>query len=326
MNRRGFLKAVGWMGAMLPTTVLAQNANVHVVGVLSATGVADIQISSFKSGLADRGYVEGRDLTLLLRSADGDFDKLPALAADLIRHKVAVIVAMNSPVPARVARAATATIPIVFAYGGDPVGDNLVSNLSRPGGNVTGATFIGAELSGKLLGLLNEIAPGLADVGILVSPKGTLAESQINDARIATQRTGQRLHVVKASSPNEIDAAFAELGTLNVGGLIVGTDPTLLLAFRKKIIELAARYKIATIYGATPAVKDGGLIGYSADPGLTWRQSGIYVGRILNGDKPADLPVVQPTRFELVVNLKTAKALGLSIPEAFLLRADQVFE
>jgi putative ABC transport system substrate-binding protein len=265
-------------------------------------------------------------MTILRHSADGDFDLLPALAADLVSRQVAVIVALNSPVPARMAKAATRTIPIVFAYGGDPVVDNLVSNFSRPEANVTGTTFIGAMLSAKRLELLNEIVPRLTDIALLVNPKATLAESQIRDTRAAMQKTGQHLHVFNASSAGEVEAAFAEIGSSNAKALLVGTDPTLGAVFRDQIIALAARYRIPTMHGSREAVKSGGLIGYGADNALTWRQAGVYVGRVLKGEKPGDLPIIQPTRFELAVNLKTAKALGLNIPESFLLLADEVIE
>jgi putative ABC transport system substrate-binding protein len=223
-----------------------------------------------------------------------------------------------------VAKAATSTIPIVFAYGGDPILDNLVSNFSRPEANVTGATFIGATLSAKRLELLNEIVPGLADIALLVNPKATLAESQIRDTQAAVQRTGQRLHVLNASSADEVETAFAEIGS-NTKALLVSIDPTLGSVFRDQIIALAARYKIPTMHGVS-AVKSGGLSGYGTDGALTWRQAGIYVSRILKGEKPGDLPIIQPTKFELAVNLKAAKALGLNIPESFLLRADEVIE
>ena len=326
MRRRQFLGVVSGAAVALPLATRAQNARMPLIGVLSSTGLSDAQMSALRSGLAESGYVEGRNLTILLHSAHGDFDRLPALAADLVSRQVAVIVAMNSPVPARVAKAATSTIPIVFAYGGDPIADNLVSNFSRPEGNVTGVTFISATLSAKRLELLNEIVPGLTDIALLVNPKATLAESQIRDTQVAMQKTGQRLHVLNASSAGEVDSAFAEIGPSNAKALLVGTDPTLGFVFRDQIIALAARYKIPAMHGTIGAVKAGGLIGYGAESALTWRQAGVYAGRILKGEKPADLPIIQPTKFELVVNLKTAKALGLIIPESFLLRADEVIE
>jgi putative ABC transport system substrate-binding protein len=326
MRRRDFLGLMSGTIVAMPFAARAQNARMPVIGLLSSTDLPDAQMSAFRSGLGETGYVEGRNMTILLHSADGNFDRLPALAADLVSRQVAVIVAMNSPVPARVAKAATSTIPIVFAYGGDPIVDNLVSNFSRPEANVTGTTFIGATLSAKRLELLNEIVPGLTDIALLVNPKATLAESQIGDTRTATQKTGQRLHVLNASTAGEVESAFAEIGSSNAQALLVGIDPTLGSVFRDQIIALAARYKIPTMHGSLAAVKAGGLIGYGADGALTWRQAGVYAGRILKGEKPADLPIIQPTKFELGVNLKPAKALGLTIPESFLLRADEVIE
>jgi putative ABC transport system substrate-binding protein len=326
MRRRDFLGVVGGAAIAWPRGARAQNARMTVIGVLTSTGLLDVQLKAFHDGLGENGYVEGRNLTVVFNSAEGDFEQLPALAADLVNRQVAVIAAMSSPVPARVAKAATSTIPIVFAYGGDPVGDKLVSNFNRPEGNVTGATFIGAALSAKRVELLNEIVPGLTDIALLVNPKATLAEGQIRDTQAATQKTGQQLQVLKAGSASEIDAAFAEIGASNAKALLIGVDPTLGFVFREQIIALAARYRIPTMYGGVSSAKSGGLISYGADGASTWRQAGIYVGRILKGEKPADLPVMQPTKFELVVNLKTAKALGLTIPESFLLRADEVIE
>ena len=326
MQRREFIGLVGGAAGTWPFAVEAQITRMPVIGVLSSTNVSDAQMSALRSGLAENGCVEGLNLTILLHSAYGDFDRLPAFAADLVSRQVAVIVAMNSPVPARVAKASTSTIPIVFAYGGDPVADNLVSNISRPEGNVTGATFISATLSAKRLELLNEIVPGLTGIALLVNPKGTLAESQIRDTQAATQKTGQRLHVFNASSADEVDSAFAEIGPSSAQALLVGTDPILGSLLLEQIITLAARYKIPAMHGTLAPVRAGGLISYGAEGTLTWRQAGVYAGRILKGEKPADLPIIQPTKFELVVNLKTAKALGLTIPESFLLRADEVIE
>ena len=325
MRRRDFIGLISGAVA-LPLAARAQNARMPVIGLLSSTGLPDAQMSAFRSGLGETGYVDGRNMTILLHSADGDFDRLPALAADLVSRQVAVIVAMNSPVPARVAKVATSIIPIVFAYGGDPIVDNLVSNFSRPEANVTGTTFISATLSAKRLELLNEIVPGLTDIALLVNPKATLAESQIRDTQAAMQKTGQRLHVLNANSAGEVESAFAEIGSSNAKALLVGIDPTLGSVFRDQIIALAARYKMPTMHGSLAAVKAGGLIAYGADAALTWRQAGVYAGRILKGEKPADLPIIQPTKFELAVNLKHAKALGLTIPKSFLLRADEVIE
>jgi len=247
------------------------------------------------------------------------------LAADLVDSKVSVILAIGSPVPARAAKAATSTIPIVFSYGGNPVSDNLVKSLNRPGGNVTGATFIGTSLAAKKLELLREIVPEVTYFGLLVNPFGTLAEIQIKDVREAIQKLGLRLHVANVRSGGEIEAAFTTMSKLKVDALLVGTDPMFPL-YRDQIVSLAARYRIATVYNPGEYIKVGGLMSYGASISNAWSQAGAYVARILKGDKPADLPVMQPTKFELVINQKTAKALGLTVPPSLLARADEVIE
>jgi putative ABC transport system substrate-binding protein len=296
-----------------------------VIGLLTARNLDVDEFRSIQKGLSEGGYVEGRNLAIIYRSANGQFDRLSTLAADLVGSQVSVILAIGGPVPARAAKAATSTIPVVFAYGGDPVGDNLVASFNRPGGNVTGITFIGTTLAAKKLDLLREIAPGVTDVGLLVNPKGTLAEIQIKDAGDATHILGQRLHVVNVGSESEIDAAFATISQMKVGALLVGTDPIFGL-HRDQLVALTARYKIPAIYGLRDYPAVGGLMSYGGSRADTWQQAGAYVGRILKGEKPADLPVVQPTKFELVINLKTAKALGLAVPSGLLVAADEVIE
>jgi ABC-type uncharacterized transport system substrate-binding protein len=259
------------------------------------------------------------------RSADGQFDLLPSLANDLVTNKVSVILAVSGPVPARAAKAVTSTIPIVFAYGGDPVRDNLVASLNRPGGNVTGVTFIGTTLTTKKLELLQEVVPGITDIGLLVNPSGTLADVQIKDMKEAVEGLSRRLQVANVNSESEIDAAFAALSQSKVGALVIGTDPIFAL-YRGQIIALAARYKIPAIYNIREYCEVGGLMSYGASLTDTWRQAAIYVSRVLKGEKPANLPVLQPTKFELVINLKTAKALGITVPPTLLATADEVIE
>jgi putative ABC transport system substrate-binding protein len=213
----------------------------------------------------------------------------------------------------------------VFAYGGDPVSDGLVASFNRPGGNVTGVTFIGTTLTAKKLELLREIAPQVTDIGLFVNPTGTLAKIQIQDMGEAVQRLGLRLHVANVSSQGDIDAAFVVLNQMNVGALVLGTDP-IFGTYRDQLIALTARYKIPAIYNLREYCEAGGLMSYGASLANTWSQASIYVARILKGEKPVDLPVVQPTKFELVINVKTAKALGMILPESFLLRADKVIE
>jgi putative ABC transport system substrate-binding protein len=277
-------------------------------------------------GLAAGGYVEGRNLTIIHRSAENQFDRLPALAAELVKSQVSIIFATGSPVPARAAKATTSTIPIVFAYGGDPVGDGLVESFNRPGGNVTGATFIGTALTPKRMELLREILPHVSDVGLLVNPKGTLAEGQIKEAKAAAQALGLALHVVNAISESEFDEAFAEMSRLKVGAFFPSTDPLFGLSGRGLHITMAYRYGIPAICNGRVDAVAGGLVSYGPDLADTWRQAGVYVSRILNGEKPSELPVVQPTKFELVINLKTAKRFGIEIPPTLLNRADEVIE
>jgi putative ABC transport system substrate-binding protein len=287
--------------------------------------VPNWQFRSIQKGLNEGGYIEGRNLAIMYRSAGGEFELLSSLADDLVASKVAAILAVGGPVPARAAKAVTSTIPIVFAYGGDPVRDNLVASLNRPGGNVTGVTFIGTTLTTKKLELLQEVVPGITDIGLLVNPTGTLADVQIKDMKEAVEGLSRRLQVANVSSESEIDAAFAALSQSKVGALVIGTDPIFAL-YRGQIIALAARYKIPAIYNIREYCEVGGLMSYGASLTDTWRQAAIYVSRVLKGEKPANLPVLQPTKFELVINLKTAKALGITVPPTLLATADEVIE
>ena len=324
MKRRTFISLLGTAIAW-PAAARAQQP-MPVLGLLTTTKLADWALDAIRMGLEDTGYVEGRKLSIVERSAQGQFDRLPGLATDLVNSRVAVILATGSSVPARVAKAATSTIPIVFAYGGDPVADGLVASLNRPGGNVTGATFIGTALTAKRLEFLRDIAPRVADVALLVNPKSTIAESQIKDANDAAQALGVRILVVNASSESEIDDAFATMEGLKADALLVSTDPLFGFIHGKQIADLAARYKLPAVYPSRGDVDAGGLMSYGANLPDTWRQAGVYVGRILKGAKPADLPVIQPAKFELIINLKTAKALGLEVPPKLFFLADEVIE
>ena len=325
MQRREFIRLLGGAAAAWPLAAQAQQRAMSVIGLLTATNLNFAQFKAIQKGLNEGGYFEGRNLAIMYRSADGQFDRLPTLADDVVASTVSVILAIGSPVPARVAKATTSTIPIVFAYGGDPVSDNLVASYNRPGGNVTGVTFIGTTLTTKKLELLREIAPEVTDIGLLVNPAGTLAEIQIKDAKEAIQRLGQRLHVANVSGGGEIDAAFSTMRQLKVGALLVSADP-IFATHRDQLTALAARYKIPAMYNTREYCEAGGLMSYGASILNTWSQAGVYVARILKGEKPADLPVMQPTKFELVINLKTARALGLTVPPALLTRADEVIE
>jgi putative tryptophan/tyrosine transport system substrate-binding protein len=326
MKRRTFISLLGTAIAC-PLAARAQQP-MPMLGLLTTTKLADWALDAIRKGLEETGYVQGRNLSIAERSAKGQFDRLPELATDLVNSRVAVILATGSSVPARVAKAATSTIPIVFAYGGDPVADGLVASLNRPGGNVTGATFIGTALTAKRLEFLRDIAPRVADVALLVNPKSTIAESQIKDALEATRRSvlGQRLHVVNASSESEIDDAFASMERLKADALLVTADPLFGFLHAKQIVDLAARYKIPAVYPSRGDVDAGGLMSYGVSLPDTWRQAGVYVGRILKGAKPSDLPVIQPAKFELIINLKTAKALGLEVPSKLFFLAEEVIE
>lgn len=325
MRRRDFITLAG--GTILGRAVAAQaqTTPLPVVGFL-AIGTPDWVMNAIRAGLEEGGYIEGRNLTLMIRSAEGQFDRLPALASELVSSQVTVIFATGSPVPARAAKAATTTIPIVFAYGGDPVADGLVESLNQPGGNVTGATFIGSVLVGKRMDLLRQLAPQVTDVAMLVNPKGTLAERQIADAKIAVEKLGQRLHVLNTTTLAELDAAFAAMKETKVGAFVTSTDPFFGFIGRDRMLALAKQYGMPAIYNGSAEPGAGGLAGYGPDLPDTWRQAAVYVTRILKGAKPQDLPVIQPTKFEFVINLKTAKELGLTISPTLLSLADAVIE
>jgi ABC-type uncharacterized transport system substrate-binding protein len=323
MKRREFIALIG-VSAAWPAVARAQRQ--PTLGLLSSGELAEWAINPFRAGLEESGYVEGRNLTVIYRSAGGQFDRLPALAAELVKSQVSVIFATGSPVPARAAKAATSTIPVVFAYGGDPVSDGLVESFNRPGGNVTGATFIGTELTSKRMELLREILPQVSNVALLVNPKGTLADVQIKEAKAAAQALGLALHVINSIDESGFDEAFATMSRLKVGAFLASTDPLFGFNGRGLHITKALPYGIPAICNGRVDAVAGGLVSYGANLPDTWRQAGIYVGRILKGEKPSELPVVQPTRFELVINLKTAKQLGIEIPPTLLSRADEVIE
>jgi putative ABC transport system substrate-binding protein len=327
MKRREFIRLFGGAAAAWPVAAYAQPAGpMPVIGLLTMANLPDWATKAVRTGLEEAGFVEGRNLTMVVRSAEGQFDRLPALAADLVERQVRVILATGSPVPARTAKAATTTIPIVFAYGGDPIADGLVDSLNQPGANVTGATFIGSELLAKRMELLRQIVPQATDVALLVNPKGTLAERQVRDATAAAQILGQRLHVLNTSTESEIDAAFATMSQLKIGAFIVSTDPFFGFVGRDRVLMQAQSYRIPGIHNGRDELGASGLVSYGPKLPDTWQQAGRYVGRILQGEKPSDLPIMRPTRFEMIINLKTAKQLGLTIPPTLLGLADEVIE
>jgi putative ABC transport system substrate-binding protein len=326
MRRRPFIAFAGASLLAAPYPANAQKAANATIGLLT-TGTLDAGgLAAVKKGLAERGYVEGRNVTFIARAADGNYERLPALAAELAAANVSVILGVGGPFPARAAKAITTTIPIVFAYGGDPILDGLVASYNRPGGNVTGATFLGTTLSGKRIQILRDLLPRVADVALLVNPKSSLAPPQIKDAEAAAKSLNVRLHIVNASTADEIDAAFDTMVRVKVDAHMLSTDPSFGLVHTRQIIAQAARTRIPTIYPTRIEADDGGLISYGASFYGAVRQAAGYAGRILDGEKPADLPVMQPTSFELVINLKSAKALGLAVPSSLLAVADEVIE
>jgi putative tryptophan/tyrosine transport system substrate-binding protein len=326
MGRREFVALLGGAAAW-PQAVRAQQAAVPVVGFLSGLS-PDIMskfVDAFRQGLSEAGYVEGRNAAIEYRWAEGEYDRLPALAEDLVRHRVGAIVAVAVNAT-HAAKAATGTIPIVFFISGDPVAENLVTSLNRPSGNLTGVTTISGVLSSKRLELLRELVPSASVIAVLINPNNSNAQFRLKEVQEATRALGQQIiHVVNAGSEGDIEAAFAALVQRGAGALLVIDDP-LFNRQRLQLVALAARYRVATIYFQSEFVSAGGLISYATNYSVSYRQAGIYTGRILKGEKPADLPVMQPTKFELVINLKTAKALGLTIPPTLLARADEVIE
>ena len=324
MNRRETITLLGGAAAW-PLAARAQRSEISVIGLLQLGASWDF--TGFRQGLKDTGYVEGQNLTVEVRWANNDPDRLQDLAADLVRHRVRVIVALGSNLAVRAAKATTDTIPIVFGYGFDPVQQGLVASLNRPGGNVTGMTSFGNELVGKQLGMLHELLPQASHFGVLSDPKAGPAHAlTVKDAQDAASAIGGSIDVLNASTNREIDAAFARIANeKRVQGLLVSSR-SFLLAARVQLAVLAARYVVPAIYPLREHAEAGGLLSYGANLTDCDREVGRYVGRILKGEKPADLPVMQPTRFELVVNLNTALALGLTVPPTLLAQATEVIE
>jgi putative ABC transport system substrate-binding protein len=281
--------------------------------------------TAFRQGLTEGGYVDGRNVVIEYRWADGRHDRLPALAADLVRRQVAVIAAISGTPAAVAAKAATRAIPIVFANGGDPIRSGLVTRLNRPAENITGVTFLTTALAGKRLELIHELMPTLSAIGFLVKPNNPAGAAEIADANAAARTIGLQLRVLEATSAGTIDVAFTTLVQRRVGAVIIGSDP-FFGDSSSQLVELAARHAVPTLYFSREFVEAGGLMSYGSSQTDAYHQAGVYTARILKGAKPADLPVLQPSRFELVINLKTAKALRLTIPRSVLVRADQTIE
>jgi ABC-type uncharacterized transport system substrate-binding protein len=327
MRRRDFIKVIAGSAAALPLAARAQQTAMPVIGYLqSASPSYFAQFSdAVRQGLNEIGYVEGQNVAIERRSAEGDYDRLAALAACLVDRQVAVILATGGSDPAKAAKAATSNIPIVFVSAADPVRTGLVASLNRPGGNVTGVSLLASALDAKKLGLLRELAPKASTIGVLINPDYPSANSQREETQQAAARLGLRLLMLSARADGEIDFAFASAAKQGADALLVATDP-FLLSRRERLVALAARYAVPAIYAQREVVSGGGLISYGPHFWDGYRQAGAYVGRVLKGEKPADLPVLQPTKFELVINLKTAKALGLEVPDRLLALADEVIE
>jgi putative ABC transport system substrate-binding protein len=320
---------LGGVAATWPLTARAQQTTSRTIGWFSLrsadTDTEKIILAAFREGLGQTGYVEGRNLTIEFGFADGQYDRLPLLAADLVRRRVEVLVTAGGTNITRVAQAATTTIPIIFATANDPVKDGIVKSINRPGGNSTGAFVLNTALLPKRFELLRQLLPKVRLVGFLVNPNGATTADQIRYAQAAERIMALELFMLKAATSTEIDAAFASLVERGVDGLVMGNDPFFQVQ-QDQIIALAARHRIPTIYEWSEFVRAGGLAAYSTDRVEMFRQMGIYVSRILNGAKPADLPIMQPTKFELVVNAKTAGSLGLKLTESLQQLADEVIE
>jgi putative tryptophan/tyrosine transport system substrate-binding protein len=326
MRRREFITLLGGTAAW-PLAARAQQTAVPVVGFLDSGSPEGMtaNLAAFHQGLLEIGYIEGQNVAVEYRWAQGHFDQLPGLASELVHRKVAVIAATRGPLPARAAKAATSTIPIVFQSGSDPVRDGLVASLNRPGGNVTGASRLSIDLIPKRLGLMTEVVPKLTKIALLLNPISPQADLVVQEMQEPTRSLGLQLFIAKASTANELDAAFATVKESGAGALIVAVDP-LFASRREKIVALGLQNVIPGSFAERESVIAGGLMSYAASFSDSFRQVGVYVGRILKGASPADLPVQQPVKFDLIINLKTAKALGLEVPPRLLALADEVIE
>jgi putative tryptophan/tyrosine transport system substrate-binding protein len=327
VKRREFITLVGGAAAAWPLVARAQQPALPVIGFLhsASPGPYAKMVAAFREGLKDTGRVEGRNVAIEFRWAEGDYDRLPALAAELVRRPVAVIAAVGGNVSALAAKAASSTVPIVFNTGSDPIKSGLVASFNRPGGNVTGVSFFGVALGQKRLELIRELVPNARTMAMLVNPAFPDTEIELNDVQTAARAVGQQIYVLIASSEREIDTAFGTAVQKGTGAILVSSDP-FFNRRRDQLVALSARHAVPTIYQLRDFADAGGLMSYGNNFTDLYRQVGVYAGRILNGEKPTDLPVVQPTKFELIINLKTAKALGLTVPDKLLVTADEVIE
>jgi putative ABC transport system substrate-binding protein len=327
MRRRAFLTLLGGGAAAWPLAARAQQSRLPLIGFLSvgSAGSETGLLAAFRQGLSEAGFAEGRNVAIEYRWAEGRYDRLPGLCADLIGRQAAVITAIGGP-SARAALAATKTVPIVYAGAGDPVRGGLVESLNRPGNNLTGVTSLGDDLIPKRLELLREVVPDVSVVAALVNPASGTADLQSRDLEKAAQALGlKELQILKVSAESDFEPAFAAMSQARAGALVVAAD-AFLASRAATVTSLALRHALPAIFGSRAFVAAGGLLSYEASDASRFHQIGAYVARILNGAKPADLPIMQPTRFELIVNLKTAKALGLTVPDTLLVAADEVIE
>jgi putative tryptophan/tyrosine transport system substrate-binding protein len=327
VKRRELMLLLGSAAAGWPLAARAQQKAMPVIGFLSGVspGYSAPLAAAFRQGLGETGYVDGKNVAIEYVWAEFQYGRLPALAADLVTHNVEVIATSGGILAALAAKHATSTIPIVFCGVGDPVGDGLVDSLNRPGNNMTGMSLLTAELIAKRLDLLSDLVPTAALIAMLVNPNSSTTERMVRDGQRAASVKGVQLQILRAGVEGEFETAFASLVHMRAGALLVGSDP-FFSSRREQLVALAARYAVPAMYDWRDDAVAGGLISYGASLAASHRQAGIYAGRILKGAKPADLPVEQPTTFELVINLKTAMALGLTIPHAMLMRADEVIE
>jgi ABC-type uncharacterized transport system substrate-binding protein len=321
MKRREFITLFGGVATAWPVATIAQQPTLPVVGFLSARSAADSAqlLVAFRQGLKEAGYTEGQNVTIEFRFAEGQYDRLP------VRRQVAVIAAISGTPAAFAAKAATSVIPIVFANGANPIEFGLVASLNRPGANVTGVTFLAMATIAKRLEVLRELVPTATAIAYLANPNNQIAEDETKATETAAHSLGLQFHVLNASAEHDIEKAFVSMMQSRVGALVVGSD-TFLSSRKQQLIMLAARHGIPTMYYEREFAAAGGLISYGTDFADSYRQAGDYTGRILKGAEPGDLPVLQPTKFELVINLKTAKALSIEVPDKLLARADEVIE
>jgi putative ABC transport system substrate-binding protein len=327
MKRRDFIVVAGGAASLAPLAAHTQPQAMPEIGVLGSTssgGWAKF-VAAFHQGLGETGFVEGTNVAFAYRWADNQVDRLPALAADLVGRQVAVLVPMGGSIAARAAKAATATIPVVFAFGGDPVKLGVVASLNRPGGNATGVSFLLNALVAKRLEMMRELVPTAGKIGLLVNPKNPSAEFDVRDVQGAARILGLELLVANASGESDFAPAFTSFSAQGVAALLVLPDPVF-ISQRASIVALADRHALPAIYALRDDVEAGGLMSYGPSISDAYRQQGVYVGRILKGQKPADLPIIQSIKIETAINLKTARALGLTVPRAILARADELIE